>query len=156
MSKKKILVVDDEEDIRYVLRRFLEESDYEVLEAKGGPQCLELIEKEKPDLVILDIIMPGMSGWEVCRHIKQNEAYEGIPVSMLSVLSDPSDVNKSLTYSNADTHLSKPIDFIRLSNTVKDLLKKPKKPGKKPKAKKPPEDDSEFFKKFGHGVQPLN
>ena len=157
MSKKKIMVVDDEEDIRYILRRFLEDEKYEVIEAKGGPQCFEMIKKEKPDLIILDILMPDMNGWEVSRKIKADESSRDIPISMLSVLSDPSDVKKSLTYASADLHLSKPIDFKILSTNIKHLLKeRSRKPRPPTEPKRPPEGESDFFVPFGFDTHSCN
>jgi putative two-component system response regulator len=158
-KKRKIMVVDDEDDIRYVLRRFLEDAEYEVIEASGGPQCFEMIEKEKPDLILLDILMLGMNGWEVCRVIKEHKAFDDVPVSMLSVLSDTADTQKSLKYALADKHLTKPIDFPILLKTVKNLIKEynnrppglPKKP-KRPSRGKP----SDFFSTFKFDNAPLN
>ncbi|RMF88960.1 MAG: response regulator [Methanobacteriota archaeon] len=142
MKKKKILVVDDEEDIRYILRRLLEEEDYEVVEASGGPQCLELIKREKPDLVILDILMPDLNGWEVCRTLKESPSLPKMPVAMLSVLGDTEDMKTSLDYALADSHLTKPVDFPVLSMTIKELLKKPpKRPEREPEGS----GSAEFF-----------
>jgi CheY-like chemotaxis protein len=158
-KKKKIMVVDDEDDIRYVLRRFLEDAEYEVIEASGGPQCFEMIEKEKPDLILLDILMPGMNGWDVCKVIKEHKAFEDVPVSMLSVLSDTSDMQKSVKYALADKHLTKPIDFTILLKTVKDLIKeynnRPQRLTRKPN-RPTPERSSDFFSPFQFDNSPLN
>jgi CheY-like chemotaxis protein len=152
MSKKKILVVDDEDDIRYVLKRFLEDEEYEVIEAEGGPQCLKIIEKNRPDLIILDILMPEMNGWDVSRKIKQNKSTKDIPVSMLSILSDTRDKTKRIRYGRANTHLSKPIDFDILSKTVKNLIEKYSRTSKKPPKppKRPPIDGelNDFYTPF--------
>jgi CheY-like chemotaxis protein len=147
MKKKKIMVVDDEDDMRYVLRRFLEDENYEVMETKGGPQCFEMIKTEKPDLIILDILMPGMNGWDVCKVIKEHGEFPDVPVSMLSVLSDAADVRKSRDYALADVHISKPIDFDILSNAIKTLLKgQPKRPPPPPgKPKRPPQSGPDDF-----------
>jgi CheY-like chemotaxis protein len=129
--KKKILVVDDEKDLRDILKWFLQSKDYEVIEAEDGKQCLAMMDEVRPDLVLMDIMMPDLDGWEVSRRIKEDESYRDIPVSMLSVLSSADDVKKSMDYAHADVHISKPIDFYALNKTVKDLTaKKPKKPGR--------------------------
>jgi CheY-like chemotaxis protein len=129
--KKKILVVDDEKDLRDVVKWFFQSKDYDVIEAEDGKQCLAIIKEEKPDLIILDIMMPDLDGWEVSRRIKEDESFQDISISMLSVLSSPDDVNKSLDYAHADVHISKPIDFYALHKTVKELTaKKPRKPGR--------------------------
>jgi len=152
MRKKKILVVDDEDDIRYVLKKFLREKNYEVIEAKGGSQCLELLEKEKPDLVILDILMPGMNGWEVCRRIREIKFCQDIPVSMLTVLCDTEDRIKSLKYALADAHLCKPIDFPTLSETIERLIAERRKRRRPRRERRPPKEPPEFFTPFKFGA----
>ncbi len=129
--KKKILIVDDEKDLRDVVKWFFQSKDYDVIEAEDGKKCLAIIKEEKPDLVLLDIMMPDLDGWEVARRIKEDESSHDIPVSMLSVLASPADVKKSMEYAHADVHISKPIDFYMLNNTVKELTtKRPRKPGR--------------------------
>jgi DNA-binding response OmpR family regulator len=122
MKKKKILVVDDEKDLRDLLKWFLKSKDYEVLEASDGKSSLDIVKKEKPDLVLLDIMMPDLDGWEVSKKIKEDRSFKSTPISMLSVLSTAEAVDKSLKYAHADVHLFKPIDFYLLTNTVKSLL----------------------------------
>ncbi|RMF88958.1 MAG: response regulator [Methanobacteriota archaeon] len=119
---KMVLVVDDEEDIVFILKNVLEKKGYVVKDASTGEECLEILKKEKPDLIIMDVMMPGIDGWETTRRIKTDERTKGIPVSILSVKSDPEDRRKSLEYSLADEHLSKPVDFDALLNTVELLL----------------------------------
>lgn len=67
----RILVVYDDEDITFLLRTMLEKKGHNVVEVRSGEECLEKVEAEKPDLIFLDIIMPGIGGWEVCRRIKE-------------------------------------------------------------------------------------
>jgi CheY-like chemotaxis protein len=121
-ARKKIMIVDDNEDIIYLLKSMLEMDGYEVVGATSGEECLRRIGVEKPDLILLDIMMPGMDGWEVCREIKGGESYPHVPVSMLSVRKDPEDVSKSLQYAGADAHLSKPVNLDELKKTVTTLL----------------------------------
>jgi len=151
MIKKSILIVDDENDIRYVLKKFFSEHNYTVIEAENGEACLEKINQEQPNLILLDILMPGIDGWEVCRKIKEDESLAHIPVSMLSVLSDSEDVRKSLKYALADTHLSKPIDFSLLEETVEKLISEylanPPKPPTPPRSLTP-EEEKEYFKQY--------
>jgi DNA-binding response OmpR family regulator len=120
----KIMVVDDEADIVFILRCMLRRQGYEVIEAFSGEECLERIEEEKPDLVIMDIMMPGLDGWEVCKKIKENYNTSAIPVSMLSVKKSSEDRKKSLEYAHADEHLVKPIELHTVINTVESLLRK--------------------------------
>ncbi|MFQ5801163.1 MAG: response regulator [Candidatus Hydrothermarchaeales archaeon] len=119
---KMILVVDDEEDILFILKNVLSRRGYEVREASSGEECLEMLEKEKPDLIFMDIMMPGIDGWEVARKIKKDPQTSDILISMLSVKSDPEDRKKSREYSLADEHLSKPVDFDMLVATADALL----------------------------------
>lgn len=123
----KIMVVDDEPDIRYLLREMLEREGYEVIEAGDGRECLEKLKKERPDLILLDVMLPGMLGWEVSRRIKEEEATRSIPVAMLTVRTAEEDKVKSLEESLADWHISKPMDRKKLIETVKWLLENPPK-----------------------------
>lgn len=121
------MVVDDEPDIRYLLRKMLEKEGYEVTEARDGRECLEKLKKERPDLILLDIMMPGMFGWEVSKRIKEDEMTKSIPVAMLTVRTSEEDKVKSLEESLADWHISKPMDREKLMETIKWLLETPPK-----------------------------
>lgn len=79
-SKKKILVIDDEGDLLKVERTRLEVSGYEVLTLSNGERAMQVVKSEKPDLVLLDIVMPGKNGCDICRELKADEATRGIPV----------------------------------------------------------------------------
>jgi len=88
MAQKKILVVDDELDILEVIKGRLEFQGYKVILAAGGEEGLEKIKSEKPDLVVLDIVMPKMNGWEVLKRIRDDEATRELPVIMLTAKGD--------------------------------------------------------------------
>ena len=118
---KKILIVDDEEDMIFILKNFLSKKGYSIREVKSGEECSEVLKKDKPDLIIMDIMMPGIDGWETTRTIKTDERTKNIPVSMLSVKADTEDVRRSFEYALADHHLSKPIVFDDLLSTVESL-----------------------------------
>jgi CheY-like chemotaxis protein len=121
---KMILVVDDEEDILFILKNVLVKKGYSVREAYSGEECLEILKKEKPDLIFMDIMMPGIDGWEAARKIKSDPKTKDIPISMLSVKSDPEDFKRSREYAGADDHLSKPVDFNLLLDTAQILISK--------------------------------
>ncbi len=121
-KKKKILVVDDEPDFVILIKKILEKEGYAVKEAYSGRECLACMKKETPDLIILDIMMPGISGWEVCRRIKSDRKTFTIPVIMLSIKNSKEDKEKSLFEFFADLHLDKPIGRKTLVNTVKNLI----------------------------------
>jgi len=121
---KAILVVDDEEDIVFILKSVLSKKGYKVLEAFSGQEAIEKITKEKPDLVILDIMMQDINGWEVCKKIKNDKETKNTPVAMLSVLGDARDKKRSMEYAGADVHLTKPIEFDRLLGIVANLIER--------------------------------
>lgn len=87
-AKSRILVVDDAEDVRMLLTYILETATYEVLIAKDGPTALEMVRRDPPDLILLDVMMPGMSGYEVCERLKADEASQSIPVLFITALSE--------------------------------------------------------------------
>lgn len=123
LMAKAILVVDDEEDVIYIVKTVLMKKGYKVIEAKNGREALEKVKKEKVDAVILDIMMPDINGWEVCRKIKEDEETKDLPVVMLSVLRDFVDRKKSIEYAKADYHLTKPIEFEMLLNLIGKLTR---------------------------------
>ncbi|MFQ5975485.1 MAG: response regulator transcription factor [Candidatus Hydrothermarchaeales archaeon] len=116
----KIMIGDDEPDIIFTTKRMLEREGYDVEVARSGKECLDRIKKEKPDIVLLDIMMSKIDGWEVCKKIKESKM--GVPVSMLSVRRSDDSVKKSLEYAHADNHLTKPINIKEVIKTVKDLV----------------------------------
>jgi CheY-like chemotaxis protein len=120
--RKRIVAVDDDEDYIYIIKTVLEREGYEVEGLTCGRECLRRVRELKPDLLILDVIMPDMDGWEVCRKIKESPSTSSIPVLILSIRSDGRDVERSLKYARADSHLAKPIEFKELTRTVKELL----------------------------------
>jgi CheY-like chemotaxis protein len=101
------MVVDDDPDVVFIYKRILEREGHEVIEIYNGYDCLKRIEDEKPDLVTMDIMMPGLNGWEVCKKIKENEKTKHIPVVVVSIKSEAKDIEKSLKYAHADAHVGK-------------------------------------------------
>jgi CheY-like chemotaxis protein len=120
---KKIMVIDDEVKILGIIRKMLQKEGYEVVVADSGKLCLEILENEKPDLILMDIMMPEMDGWETVRRIRKDRTNDGIIISMLSVKSLEEDLEKSLNEVHADWHLAKPIERHRLLYALDRLLK---------------------------------
>lgn len=123
----KILIIDDEPDIVYLVRLILEKEGYEVIEANSGTEGLEVAKEEKPDLILLDVMMPDMLGWDVCRKLKDVKELQKVPIAMLTVKSEATDKVQSLDAAKADWHIAKPVDREKLVDTVSWLLKSPPK-----------------------------
>ena len=115
----KILVVDDEQPIRELTKMILEDAGYEVATAENGREAIEKIHVETPDLVLLDMIMPEMTGLEACKILKSKPNTKDIPVTMFTVL-DGNDDRKRAKESGCDGYFLKPF-------TPKDLLMMVKK-----------------------------
>jgi two-component system KDP operon response regulator KdpE len=130
MNKTRILVVDDELSIIKLLRANLETKGYEVLAAMDGAEALQVIEKELPDLIILDIMMPKIDGFEVCRRIRE---WSQIPIIMLSARHNVEEKAKCLN-SGADDYITKPFGVNELIARVKAILRRTKEAGTIPTA----------------------
>jgi PleD family two-component response regulator len=120
MSEKKILLVDDAETILMMERMILGKS-YEVITAKDGDQALAAAKTEKPDLIILDIVMPNMDGFEVCRRIRSEESTKSIPVIMVTTKGDSRSVEKGFE-SGCNDYVTKPINNAELLSKVRSHL----------------------------------
>ncbi|MEZ5998358.1 MAG: PleD family two-component system response regulator [Hyphomonas sp.] len=118
----RILVVDDIEANRRVLKAKLEAQYYSVLEAENGRQALDMALTEQPDIILLDVMMPGMDGYEVCERLKANPATSFIPVVMVTALSDAEDRVRGLQV-GAEDFLSKPVDDFALMSRVGALMR---------------------------------
>lgn len=120
MAAPRILVVDDDEAIADLIEIHLLSEGYQVSKASSGPEALRLVEEEQPDLVILDIMMPGMDGLEVCRAIRRER---NVPILMLSAKSE--DVDKILGLKiGADDYLTKPFNPLELVARVRAQLRR--------------------------------
>src|SRR5690625_4260594 len=108
--RPKILVVDDQPINIQLLQRMLEREDMDVLTAQSGKECLEKVEAETPDIILLDVMMPGMDGLEVCRQLKQNEMTKSIPVIFISARTSKEGRLAGLA-SGAVDYITKPIDL---------------------------------------------
>lgn len=123
MDKKRILIVDDEEDIVNVLRLRLEANNYEVLSASDGQEGLNKARSMKPDLIILDLMLPKLDGYRVCRMLKFDEVYKSIPIVMFTARAQKED-EKLGGEMGADAYVTKPFEPQILLDKIKELLAK--------------------------------
>ncbi|WP_308908850.1 EAL domain-containing response regulator [Pseudomonas canadensis] len=117
-----LLIVDDEPQVRKLLETLLQHEGYQTICASSGEEALQVVAQQAPDLILLDIMMPGMDGYEVASQLKSDDATAGIPIIMLSALSDAG-ARVSGLESGAEEFLSKPIERIELSLRVRNLLR---------------------------------
>jgi DNA-binding response OmpR family regulator len=120
---KKILVVDDEKDVLDLVRRILLRGGFEVITASDGKEGLAKVYSEAPDLMILDINMPLMDGWEVCRKIRGDSLYKHLPIIMLTVRRRKEDQLKGLDL-GGDEYITKPFYPTELLARVKTVLQR--------------------------------
>ena len=118
---KRILVADDEPNIVAAIEFLLQQSGYEVHIAKNGEEALSLVETCEPDLVLLDVMMPLKSGYEVCKRIRERAEWSHIKVVMLSAKGRDAEVSKGLSL-GADLYITKPFSTRELLEKVKGLL----------------------------------
>ncbi|MEI6831723.1 MAG: response regulator transcription factor [Candidatus Omnitrophota bacterium] len=146
ISKRKILVVDDEKELVKLITFNLVIAGYDVLSAKNGIEALEISEQENPDLIILDIMLPRIDGWEVCRRLKQNPRTSNIPIIMLSALSEVDDKLKGFDL-GTDDYVTKPFSPRELVVRVKRVLARSENKVSTPKTIKigPLQIDTEDF-----------
>ena len=119
-NKQKIMIVDDDKNIAQLIRLLLEKQGYAVTTCENGSEALRLFESIKPDLLILDIMLPGMDGWEVCRSVRQQSA---TPIIMLSAKDETFDKVLGLEL-GADDYITKPFDNKELVARVKAVLRR--------------------------------
>jgi two-component system response regulator VicR len=119
----KIMVVDDEPDVVDLVKLVLESDGFEVVTAYSGKEALEKIGQEMPDLVLLDIMMPLMDGWEVYSRIKANPKTKDVPVAMLTAKSQSIDKMIGLHVVKVDDYITKPFGRSELLERVKRILK---------------------------------
>ena len=121
MNKKKILIVDDEDDILHFLELVLREKGYEVATASGGHEALTKAQVDRPDLVLLDIMMPQMDGWEVLKLLRVDEGTSQIPVAMLSARTEAKDRVQGLQEGAID-YICKPFSLQELLGKIETIF----------------------------------
>ena len=118
---KKILLADDEADIVTLVSARLKAGGYEVVSATDGETALKLAKEQGPDMVILDVMMPKLDGYKVCRLLKFDSRYKTIPVMMLTARTQPEDIELA-TACGADAYMTKPLDSKEFLAKIAQLL----------------------------------
>jgi DNA-binding response OmpR family regulator len=121
-NKPKILIVDDEPNIIMSLEYLLRRKNYEVFIARNGSEALESIQKDLPQLILLDIMMPDVDGYQICEFVKTTPEYKEMKVIFLSAKSKKSDIEKGLAL-GADLYLLKPFSNKDLLQNINNVLK---------------------------------
>jgi DNA-binding response OmpR family regulator len=123
-EKTTVLVADDDVEILAIVGRVLRRMDLNVLEASDGDEAMTLILENRPKLLVLDVMMPGQSGWEVCRSVRESEALKDTRVLMLTGIGERLNEMTSPLY-GADAYLDKPFEIETLDRKVRELLDTP-------------------------------
>jgi len=118
-----ILIVDDEAMTRNLLRLMLERDGFEIVEAEDGEQAIEMIQAQRPDVVIMDVMMPNMDGFTACQHLRNQIETANLPIIMLSARTQIEAVRAGLQ-AGANRYMTKPISKPELVNTISELLTK--------------------------------
>src|SRR5262245_5502577 len=121
-KQAQILVVDDERTARDTLEAFLYPENYHLLFATNGFEALNCLQTFEPDVILLDVMMPGLDGYEVCQQIKANEAWRHIPLILITALNSKAEVVRGLD-TGADEFLSKPVNGYELRARIRSMLR---------------------------------
>lgn len=122
MSDPKILIADDNQQNCELLEAYLADESYRIRMAYDGQETLEQVAEFQPDLLLLDIMMPKLSGYEVCQQLKQDESSQNIPVLMVTALNEMGDMEKAVA-AGCDDFLTKPVNGLELKTRVRLLLR---------------------------------
>lgn len=120
-EKPKILLVDDEPDLVKMVSTRLTAAGYDVIAVYDGQQALEQVKQEKPDLILLDLMLPQVNGYKVCRLLKFDERYQGIPILIFTARGQAKDIQLA-TECGADAYLTKPFEAKVLLTKLQELL----------------------------------
>jgi len=121
-DRPRVILVDDERDSRELLRMTLEDAGFEVAEASNGLRLISILHVDRPDVILLDVRMSWIDGFELCRSIKKNEEFRSIPVVFVSALATPEAIREGLDAGAVD-YFAKPIDIDRLLARLRELTR---------------------------------
>jgi CheY-like chemotaxis protein len=120
---KSILIVDDSEDMRTLLGQVLEDEGYTLYFAEDGSIALEQAVTHQPDLILMDMSLPGITGWEAVEQLRQKPAFQHTPIIAVTAYVTKADEERAKAV-GCDTHLGKPFDIIQVLDTINELLQK--------------------------------
>jgi len=126
MTKETILIVDDEEDIIELIKYNLKNEGYSILTAQSGEQAIKIAKQSRPDLIVLDLMLPGMDGLEVTRYLRSNEETSDMPIVMLTAKGEESDIITGLEL-GANDYISKPFSPKVLTARIRAIFRRRKK-----------------------------
>lgn len=116
-----ILVVEDYDDVRQMLKVLLESERFRVLEAASGAEALEVLEEERPDVILMDLALPGLDGFEAIRRIRAIDGFQNTPIIVLTAYTGPSTYETAIR-AGSDYFMAKPIDFDELASLLREIL----------------------------------
>ena len=124
MEKKKVLIIDDEVDLVELIKMRLIANNYYVVPLYTSLRAMEIVKREKPDLVLLDVSMPDKDGYEVCKELKRNKETHNVPIILYTAKSEEKEkIKKEHKTAGADDYLLKPFELDNLLSKIKNLLK---------------------------------
>jgi len=121
MTRKKILVVDDSATIHMIVRMVLGKDRYTLVTANDGKEAIDKARAERPDLVVMDVVMPRMTGFEACREMRKDDVTKDIPVILVTTRGEPESVEKGFA-SGCSDYVTKPINSLELLSKVQSFL----------------------------------
>lgn len=121
MPRKKILLVDDASTILMMERMILCKGPYDLVTAKDGREAVEIAQREHPDLILMDVVMPNLNGFEACREIRGIESLAAVPIVMVTTRAEAENIEKGYE-SGCNDYVTKPISSVELLSKVRDLI----------------------------------
>jgi DNA-binding response OmpR family regulator len=121
MSRKKVLLVDDQNTVLMMERMMLKDAGYDIVTARNGPEAIEKALAERPDLILLDVVMPGMDGFEVCRSLRSHDDMKLVPIIMCTTRGESTNVQTGYD-AGCNEYVTKPFNSVQLLERLRNYL----------------------------------